>query len=191
TNCPASARFVLHTPRGHRHLPSFPTRRSSDLEPSLHGSDDEPEQQHDDQRDQWRNALPDHEHPEQRGRQSAQLRQGQIDLAEEQDEVDAQSEDREERDLGGEVDEIGWRDEIAVGGLEHDDDDDEREDDRERPELALFDPSDERADQSLAGDPLIGDEGVAGHRRSPLRAALWVTTLSLAPVMAATSTSVR
>src|SRR5690625_5167928 len=51
-----------------------------------------------------------------------------------------------------------------VGGLEHDDDDDEREDDRERPELALLDPADERADQSLAGDPLIGDEGVAGHR---------------------------
>src|SRR5699024_12627937 len=82
-------------------------------------------------------------------------------------------------------------DEIAVGGLEHDDDDDEREDDRERPELALLDPADERADQSLAGDPLIGDEGVAGHRGSPLRAALWVTTLSLAPAMAATSTSVR
>src|SRR5699024_1298304 len=131
----------------------------------------------------------DHEHSEQRGRQSAQLCQGQIDLAQEQDEVDAQSEDREERDLGGEVDEIGRGDEIAVGGLEHDDDDDEREDDRERPELDLLVPADERADQSLAGDPLIGDEAVSGHRRSSLWAALWVTTRLLSPVLASTSTS--
>src|SRR5699024_12717375 len=87
-------------------------------EPSLHGSDDEPEQQHDYQRDQWRNALPDYEHPEQRGRQSAQLRQGQIDLAEEQDEGDAQSEDREERDRGGGAGGVGRGEGIAAGGLE-------------------------------------------------------------------------
>ena len=81
-------------------------RRDADdsEEPALDRTDDQAEQQHDDQRHRRRHTLPDDEDTEQGGCQTAQLRQRQIDLAEEQDEVDAESQDREERDLSGEVD---------------------------------------------------------------------------------------
>ncbi len=90
-----------------------------------------------------------------------------VDLADQQDEDDADREGGDGRHLEQEVGEVPFREECVVQGTEHDRDDDEGDDDRQGAELATADtlpPS-----SCVAGERLV-DGGTLegfGHHRCP------------------------